>query len=218
MKKVLVCIVCLFLPFTASSKVYVNIGAPEKVKKSLIALSPFVLQDLSPDQDKLSMGKQMSERLGKNLSFSAYFNLLSPKAFMENPVEKSSVPFPKDPKGFRWQNWKLVGADFLFFANYSVEEDKLLVNASLHHIHLQKTLFRKKYKGEANHAKQIVDKLSNDIVKSLTGKKGVFETKILSVKNTSSTKKELFVMDWNGENKKETNLSSLYCFVPRLVQ
>lgn len=202
MKNFLACIVCLILSFSASSKVYVNIGAPEKVKKSLIALSPFTLQDLNSDQEKLSLGKQMNERLGKNLSFSAYFNLLSSKAFIENPAEKSSVPYPKDPKGFRWQNWKLVGADFLFFADYSTEQGKLLVNASLHHIHLQKTLFRRKYRGETDQANQIIDKLSNDIVKSLTGKKGVFETKILSAKSTSGTKKELFVMDWNGENKK----------------
>ena len=115
MKKVLVCIVCLFLPFTASSKVYVNIGAPEKVKKSLIALSPFVLQDLSPDQDKLSMGKQMSERLGKNLSFSAYFNLLSPKAFMENPVEKVFRSLSKRSQGISLAKLETCGCGFSFF-------------------------------------------------------------------------------------------------------
>ena len=33
-------------------------------------------------------------------------------------------------------------------------------------------------------------------------KKGIFETKIVSVRSTSGTKKELFVMDWSGQNKR----------------
>lgn len=201
-KKTLGFTFCLLFCFSASSKIYVNIGAPENIKKSLIALSPFTLQDLNPDQGKLLIGKQMSERLGQNLEFSAYFHLLSSKAFIENPSEKSPFPYPKDPQGFRWQNWKLTGADFLFLASYSVEQNKILVNVSFHNINSQKTLFRKKYTGEMGQTNQIVDKLSNDIIQSLTRKKGVFETKILSVRNTSGTKKELFVMDWNGENKK----------------
>ena len=202
MKKILSFIVCLFFCFSASSKIYVNIGAPEKIKKSLIALSPFTLLDQNPDQDKLSIGKQMNGRLSKNLQFSSYFNVLSPKAFIEDPSTKSPFPYPKDPNGFRWQNWKLTGADFLFFASYSVVQNQLVVNISFHHINLQKSLFRKKYTGGISQASQIVDKLSNDIVRSLSGKKGIFETKILSVRSTSGTKKELFVMDWNGQNNK----------------
>ena len=192
----------LFFCFSTSARIYVNIGAPEKIQKSLIALSSFVPQEGHVNKDILSLGKQMDQRLKKNLKFSAYFHLLSPKAFIENPLETSPVPYPTDVKGFRWKNWKLTGADFLFFANYSTSKNQLYVTIFLYHIHLQKLLLKKKYRGEITHAKRIIDKLSNDIVKSLTGKKGVFETKILSVRSLSKAKKELFIMDWNGENKK----------------
>ncbi len=202
MKKTFVSFICLIFCFSASAKIYVNIGAPKKVKKSLIAISPFVLQDLNPNSDKLIIGQEMTERFKKNLKFSAYFNLLSPKAFIENPIKKSPFPYPKDPDGFRWQNWKLIGADFLFFANYSIQEDVMLINASFHNVNLQRTFFRKKYTININQSSQAVDKISNDIMKSLTGKNGVFETQILSVRNTGGTKKELFIMDWNGENKR----------------
>ena len=202
MKKIISFVICLFFCFSASSKIYINIGAPGKVKKSLIALSPFTLQDPNPNQERLSQGKQMSERLIKNLKFSAYFHVLSPKAFIENPETRAPVPYPQEPNGFRWENWKLTGADFLLFANYSILQDELFLNVSFYNINLQKTVFRKKYKGTISRSHQMVDKLSNDIVKSLSGKKGIFETKILSVRSMSGTKKELFVMDWNGQNKK----------------
>ena len=202
MNKILGLITCFWLCFSTSARIYVNIGAPEKVKKSLIALSPFVPQDITADQNTISVGQQMSERLKKNLQFSAYFHLLSPKAFIENPEKTSPFPYPKDINGFRWQNWKVTGADFLFFANYSIAKNHLYVTIFLYHIHLQKLLLKKQYMGEINNAPKIIDKLSNDIVKSLTGKKGVFETKILSVRSIEGTKKELFLMDWNGEKKK----------------
>ena len=192
----------LFFSLPAFSKIYVNIGAPEKIKRSLIALSPFLLKDINPNQDKTSVGEEMEKRLKKNLQFSSYFHILSPKAFIEDPSKKSSYPYPKDPKGFRWRNWKLTGTDFLLFADYSITKNILKVNISLHNIHLQKSLLRKQYKGTADQADQIVDKLTNDIVFSLTKKKGIFETKIISVRSTGGTKKELFIMDWNGENKK----------------
>ena len=202
MKKIISFIICLFFSLSASSKIYINIGAPEKIKKSLIALSSFTLQDPNPNPEKQSQGKQMSERFIKNLKFSAYFHVLSPKAFIENPNTRAPVPYPKDPNGFRWENWKLTGADFLLFANYSINQDELSLNVSFYNINLQKPVFRKQYKTTVSQSPQMINKLSNDIVKSLSGKKGVFETKILSVRNTSGTKKELFIMDWNGENKK----------------
>ena len=202
MKKISAVVFSLFFCFSAYSKIYINIGAPKRVKKSLIALTAFIPQRESPGLATLSLGKQMSERLNKNLKFSSYFNLLSPKAFIEDPLTRAPVPYPKASNGFRWQNWKLTGADFLLFAHYSVKEGALFLEISFYNINLKKTVFRKKYTGMQSRARQAVDKLSNDIIKSLSGKKGVFETKILSVRSTGGTKKELFVMDWNGQNQK----------------
>ena len=188
--------------FSANAKIYVNIGAPQSVRKSLIALSPFVLKDLSQEWDKLAVGQKMSERLVKNLKFSGYFNILSPKAFIENPAHRSSVSYPKDQRGFRWVNWKSINVDFLFFADYLFEGDRLVLTISLHNINAQKTLFRKKYRGGIDQAERLVDRLSNDIVYALSRKKGVFETKILSIRDISPGKRELFVMDWDGQRQK----------------
>ncbi len=193
----------LFFSFPAFSKVFINIGAPARVQKNLIAISPFVLKNLSSDQDKLGEeGERMSSQFRQNLEFSAYFNILSPKAFIENPALKEPVPYPKNSKGFRWQNWKLTGTDFLFFANYSINGDRLSLSAFFYNVHSQKKVFKKDYHGLLSQSHQIVDRLSNDIIYSLSGKKGIFETKILSVRSLSGSKKELFVMDWNGQNKK----------------
>ena len=194
---------CCF-SFPSSGKIYINIGAPQKVQKSLIAVSPFVFKSVGSSSD-MSLGQKMQARLQKNLKISGYFNILSPKAFIENPAQKSPYPHSQDPKGFWWKNWKLAGADFLFFADWSVStDDRLQLNSSLHNINLQKTILRKQYTGLLKQYDKITDILSNDIIKALSGKKSIFETKILTVKSApGGNEKELFVMDWDGRHQKQ---------------
>ena len=192
----------LLFSATSHARIYINIGAPEKIKKSIIALSDFRLKSDSPTEEEQSLGQKMSQRLNKNLKFSSYFNVLSSKAFIENPKLLEPTPYPKNSRGFRWQNWKLSGADFLFFADYSIKENSLSVEIYFYNVNSQKRIFKKTYKGQADQSLQIIDKISNDIIKNLSGRQGIFETKILAVRSMGVVRKELFVMNWNGENKR----------------
>lgn len=169
-----------------------------------MALTPFTFKGADAPND-MSLGYKMQTRLQKNLKISGYFNILSPKAFIENPSQSSSYPRPQDPKGFLWKNWQLAGADFLFFADWSVSlEGQLQLNSSLHNINLQKTVLRKQYTGTPAQYHKITDILTNDIIKALTKKKSIFETQILVVKDSAQgNTKELFVMDWDGRNQKQ---------------
>ena len=195
---------CLFFLFSIPSqaRIYINIGAPEKIQKSIIALSDFRLKGDSSTEKEGSLGQKMTQRLNKNLKFSSYFNVLSSKAFIEDPRLLEPVPYPKNIRGFRWQNWRLSGADFIFFSDYSINENNLSVEIYFYNVNLQKRIFKKTYKGLTDQNLKLVDKISNDIIKNLSGKQGIFETKILAVRSMGRLKKELFIMNWNGESKK----------------
>jgi len=193
-------IILLFSPISFG-KVYINIGSP-KIKKSVIALAPFVLKEDLSSKTKLTVGQKMDAYFNKNLKFSSYFNILSPQAFIENPMELDPVPYPKNQNGFRWNNWRLIGADFLLFGFYSIKDSKIIVDVSFYNINSQKKIFQKKYKTQVIHVKALMDNLSNDIVKALSGKPGIFKTKIISTRSTFGSKKELFIMDWDGSQKR----------------
>ena len=165
-------------------------------------MSDFRLTSDSQTEKDLSVGLKMTKRLNKNLKISSYFNVLSSKAFIENPKLLEPLPYPKSSQGFRWENWKLSGADFLFFADYSIVEDSLSIEIYFYNVNLQKQIFKKSYKGSINQSLNFIDKISNDIIKNLSGRKGIFETKIVAIRSMGPVKKELFLMDWNGENKK----------------
>lgn len=188
-----------FFPLISQGKIYVDIGSA-KVKKSVLAVSPFTFRGIQETGNQL-IGKELYIRLNNNLKFSGYFTILSPRAFIEDPSKKSPIPYPQDSQGFRWENWKLSGADLLLFSSYSVEKNNLNFNVSLYDVNLRKSYFRKDYSAPLNYKEKLIDRLSNDIVRRLTGREGVFLTKIVSVRSMEGSKKELFIMDWNGKNK-----------------
>ena len=190
----------LFIAFSAQSKVFINIESAH-VKKSTLALSPFVITSPSNSNEK-KLASLMEDLLNKNLKFSSYFQILSSGAFIENPATLSPEPYPKSSQGFRWKNWKLIGTDFLLFNRLTFQNKELILEVSFYNINLEKKVFQKKYQASFKQVEKIIHRLSNDIVKALSGKKGIFETKILSVRNISKNQKELFTMDWNGKNLK----------------
>ena len=190
-----------FLPHPGQAKVIINIGSA-KVKKSVIALSPFILKNNSYTTEERKIGEDMFSQLNENLNLSSYFKVLSPNAFIEDPAEKSPQPWPKDLRGFRWENWRLSGADFLLFNSYTVAEGQVQLKTSFYNINLKKSVFKRKYTIPASHADQLINRLSNDLVQKLSGRKGIFETKIASVRTFPDGKKELFVMNWNGKERR----------------
>ena len=187
-----------FLSFPSHAKIFINIGSA-KVKKSVIALSPFVLKNNSHRATDRKLGETMFSQLNENLSLSSYFKILPPAAFIENPAEKTPRPWPEDVRGFRWENWRISGADFLLFNSYTITEGQVQLQAAFYNINLKRAVFKRKYTVPASHTEQLINRLSNDLVQKLSGRKGVFETKIASVRTFSDGKKELFTMSWNGK-------------------
>lgn len=51
----------------------------------------------------------------------------------------------------------------------------------------------------------MADLICNDVIEYLTKKPSIFLTKIAAVRSTKGTKKELFVMDWDGSDAKQVS-------------
>ena len=122
------------------AKIIINIGSA-KAKKSVIALSPFILKNNSLTEEDKKLGESMFSHLNENLKRSSYFKILPPAAFIENPVEKIPTPWPENIRGFHWENWKLSGADFLLFNNYTISEGQVQVKVAFYNINLKKNCF-----------------------------------------------------------------------------
>ncbi len=196
-------VLCLFfcISFSASAVVSIDIGKAH-VRESQMAIQPLVLFGPASPQ-ALNTGSLIFRTIKSNFSTSDYFKLIDQEAFLEKPGEKRFEPYPKDPNGFRWKNWQLLNTDYLVLGGYTLKAGKLHLDLYLYHVPLRRKVFQKKYQAHLGATKKLAHKISNDIVFILTKKPGVFLTKIVAVRSMKGSKKELFVMDWNGQNKKQ---------------
>ena len=191
------------LPCFTTAYVSIDVGKAY-IRESQIAVQPLLLSGPS-DPSALKAGILIFQTLQNDLSSSSYFKLIKQDAFLEKPGEKALEPYPKNHNGFIWKNWQLLNADYLTLGGYSVKNKKIVLDLHLYHVPLQRKIFQKKYKADLRAGKKLAHKMGNDIVSTLTKKPGIFLTKIAAVRNMSGSKKELFIMNWNGKNKEQVS-------------
>ena len=202
MKKFILSFFCFFL--SASSWAYVSIDIGKAyIRESYIAVQPFILSSSSPVARKA--GALIFKTLRENIGFLGGFKLIEQSAFLENPGEKALEPYPKHPRGFIWKNWQLLNADYLILGEVSIENNTILMNLHLYHVPLRRKVFHKKYSAKPKASEKLAHTMGNDLIFALTKKPGIFLTKIAAVRSTGGSKKELFIMDWNGKNKKQSS-------------
>ena len=183
---------------------YINIGSAE-IKKSPIAIVPLkYLGTPGLNNKNLQYGKRLHDIIQKDLKISSYFHIIPVKAFVEKYQSKSLLPKSKDPeKGFDYESWKQIGADFMIRIGYKVANRKITLDTHLYHIPRKAPIFSKAYTGNVNDLRTLGHVYCNDILEKLTGKPGFFLTKIVVARETVNNEKEIYVMDWDGANVKQ---------------
>jgi len=194
----------LLFCFSSQARVYIDMGEAQ-IKKSLVALVPFLYNQTTFNENALSYGDEIFKKVEKNLKSSGYFDLIPTGAFIEKPPQIEIEPYPRNPKGFRWDNWKLLQTEFLMFSKYTVRAGKIEVQVFMYDVLLKKSLFKKKYEASVKQRGVLADLICNDVIEYLTKKPSIFLTKIAAVRSTKGTKKELFVMDWDGSDAKQVS-------------
>jgi len=191
-------------PAEAKERPYINIGKAE-IKQSPMALVPLVYLGTPASASKeLAYGKRFYDIVEKDLTISSYFSFISPEAFVEDYKSKSLTPKENDPaRGFDFGSWKQIGAEFMVRSGFKIVNNQFQYEAYLYHVTQRKLIMGKSYTGSINDLRTIAHKFCNDIMESLTGKKGFFMTKFVVSRSTKNGEKEIFTMDWDGANQKQ---------------
>lgn len=197
MIKNLIVIIAIGFSTIASSQnsVYIKMGDAQ-TKKSMLALpQPIVLGT----QKNNSIATEIYNVLSNDLIVSSYFDLIAEKAFLENTQTASLKPNTIETNGFKFESWKTIGAEFLIKMGYSVVGNQIELDTYLYHVTQSKLIVAKKYKGANNSARRIAHTFANDILAALTGKSGMFLSKLVATSDRGGGKfREVYVMDWDG--------------------
>jgi len=132
--------------------------------------------------------------LNDDLELSGLFRLIDSRAFLSDAkklgLESSQVDF---------QQWRLLGAESLIKAGYSLEGGRLVLEARLYDVLRGRLLTGRRYSGRQEDVRAMAHAFADQVLKELTGTLGAFRAKIAYVSDESGFK-ELYMMDVDGAN------------------
>lgn len=196
----------------AKNQIFIKVG-DAKVRKSMLAF-PSIQFFGSPQKNPeyQHVGAKLFKTIRNDLDISYYFQFIDPKAFIENPAKTTLKPAPGDANGFNFANWRTIGTEFLLRAGFQFTGKDVELDIYLYHVPKGDTLLSRKYKGKKTDLDSIAHTVTNDLIFRLTGKKGIFKTKLLFSSDRDSTCrpgkkacsswKEIYVSDYDGKNIK----------------
>lgn len=93
--------------------------------------------------------------------------------------------------------WLAGGYDLLVRSQYSIKGDDLTVEFRLYDVLNKNMMTAQRYLGKTKNLRYLAHSFADEIMLTLTGKKGCFTTHIAFV-STQTGNKEIFIMDWDG--------------------
>lgn len=190
------------------SSVFIDVGQAS-TKKSLIALTPFqYFGTQASNPSHIQAGQELYRVIYNDLNVSGFFAFVKPDAYLEDPNKVGLKPAPGAPNGFNFASWKPLGTEFLVRGGYRVVGDTFDFEVYVYHVPTAKLIMGKNYKGNLSSLRRMAHTFSNDLVKVLTGRRGMFTSKIVASRqiqsgsgsNSKFGEKEIYIMDWDANN------------------
>lgn len=173
-------------------------------KKSLLGLPPFRYQGVEAATPQfLKAGKELFDVFRNDMEVSGYFNLVKTDAMPDDIAKSGLEPEAKSPSGFSYGFWKQLKTDFLIRVGYHIYGGDVHVTAYVYYVPQEKTILAKTYKTRVADVRAAAHTFANDVIKELTGKPGMFLSRIVASRSTRKDQKEIFVMDWDGANSRQ---------------
>lgn len=188
------------MPAAPRAKVYIDLAAPA-IKKLPIAVQEFSETSSagSPAGEKIAnaIKAELIDALTGDLRFSNLFTFIKKEAFLEDPA-KSGVTL----KDTNFKDWRAVGADALIKGRFTIEKDSLTVEVRLFDCVDEKEILGKRYVGSISSTRRLAHYFADQIYEELTGRKGIFGTKLLFVSKRTGNK-EVFMSDYDGKGVRQ---------------
>ncbi len=139
----------------------------------------------------LSFAQEIKKIIIDDLDFSLYFKICYPE---------NNKTYSTDEKKIDFKSWRTTGADILVCGDVFLKKKKIFVRIRLYELNIQKLIAKKEYEYSLEiNLRHFAHKISDDIIKILTGNDGISQTKIVFL-SKSGQGKELMICDYDGYN------------------
>lgn len=197
----LLCIAILFPMVVMAQYSYININDP-LMRKMPIAI-PF-FKAFTGHEAEVSLGKNAVDIMSNALDFTGYLTVMDKAAFIENPAQKGITGAE-----INYKNWTVIGAELLVTGGIVEQDGTVRLELRLFDTFKETLLIGKVYTGHKEDIKSMVYRFCAEISLLLTGKMGVFGSKIAFI-STVKGNKEVFTCDFDGGNiSRITNFNNI---------
>lgn len=170
---------------------YLDIGNPF-IRKIPLAAPKF---KLFTGSDAEKTNREKARRiLKKALDFTGYIKIINERSFMVNPAEEGITG-----KDIHFPDWTGIGAELLVTGGVKLEKDRVRLYLRLFDTIEEKLLAGKVYTGHREDIRVMVHRFCSEISYALTGKWGIFRSKIAFVSKSEGSK-EIYMCDFDGHN------------------
>ncbi|MEO0097300.1 MAG: Tol-Pal system beta propeller repeat protein TolB [candidate division WOR-3 bacterium] len=162
---------------------------------------PITIADLNIEKELINTYSSFAQEIKKiiinDLDFSLYFKIC---------YAESNKTYSTDEKKIDFKGWRTTGADILICGDIFLKKKKVFVRIKLYELNIQKLIAKKEYEYFSQiNLRHLAHKISDDIIKILTGNDGVSQTKIAFLVKKGAGK-EIMICDYDGYNlQKLTN-------------
>jgi TolB protein len=167
---------------------YIDITQPY-LRKLPIAV-PF-FKKISTGDDATQLSRTLSDLLADTLDFTGYFKIMNREAFLVNPQTDAGFA------NVIFHDWTSIGAELLVTGGVLVKDNLFEIELRLYDTFKEKLLVGKRYMGGVSDQRRIIRRFCSDVIYSLTGDRGIFDTEIAFV-STSSGTKEIYISEFDG--------------------
>ncbi len=165
------------------------------IRKIPMAIPAF--RSFSNNNAEERIGRRSVDLITENLEFTGYFKMIDPRAFLYEPKT-----FDITGNNINFRNWAAIGAEYLITGGILVEGSYIELELRMFDILKKNILFGKKYTGKTGDLPKIIRRFCSEIIYHLTGRWGVFDTRIAFISDGTG-EKEIYICDFDGKNVKQ---------------
>ena len=179
----------LLLPDTGRGIIYIDINSPE-TRKFYLALPAIMALGQLPQ----GMKEEVEKTITQDLIMADLFYL--PERAKLPP---QSVYITEENVDFK--QWEDRGIEFLLSIGLKAERDTISIEFRLFDVVQHIYIAGKRYKGSPGEVRVMAHRTIDEVIKQLTGERGIFQTKIAFVTDRTGNK-EIALMDVDGQTVK----------------
>jgi TolB protein len=181
--------VSLWLPETGRGIIYIDINSPE-TRKFYLGLPPIMALGQLPS----GMKEEVEKTVTQDLAMADLFYL----------PDRAKQPAPAGyitEENVNFKQWEDAGIEFLLSIGLKAERDTVSIEFRLFDVIQHIYIAGRRYTGSPAEVRGMAHRTIDEVIKQLTGERGIFQTKIAFVTDRTGNK-EIALMDVDGHNEK----------------